>query len=152
VVELGMEDRAWVFDGSVLALFVKTIRETDPQFVYIPHSLDGDREHRLVNEVSREALWIAGSSYWPDLGSPASSVGTILGYEIWQPMTSYQLASDITAVIEKKKNALKRYASQLLIKDWASASLSLNNFRGVTSGKGAFVEVFQVIRVDSVCF
>lgn len=44
---------------------------------------------------------------------------------------------------EKKKEALAVYKSQLSSNDWLDAAISLNRYRGVTSGAGAYAEGFM---------
>lgn len=147
-VELSLEDRAFSLSKNTLNAFVRAFRELSPDIVYIPYSDDGDNEHRLVNQISREALWIAESEYLPKLGIRIAPVKIVLGYEVWKPMPSYQFSVDITSAVKTKKEALRQYKSQLRVKDWARAALSLNNFRGIISGRGEYAEVFQVIRAN----
>ena len=148
IIELSFEDRSHNPQEIVISSLVKAIREVGPELVYIPHFQDGDREHRFVNEVSREALWMSSSNYFPELGERISPVRIILGYEVWNPLQSYQYFRDISGVAKRKRNALKKYKTQLAVKDWAKAALGLNAYRGVTAGNCLYAEVFQVIRID----
>ena len=148
VIELSFEDRVCNPDEDMTRSFVKVLREVSPNLVYIPHSDDGDREHRIVNKVSQEALWISSSDYFPELGKKINSVRFVLGYEVWKPLQRHQYFNNISDVIERKKNALEKYKSQLEIKDWARASLGLNAYRGAIVGDCFYAEVFQVIKID----
>lgn len=148
IIELGLEDRNFQFSSIVLYPLVSAIRKFRPEIIYLPHAEDGDSEHRFVNSVAMEAIWMAASDYLPELGKKAPSVKLILGYEVWQPLRSYSLSVDITACIELKLAAIEAYSSQLRQRNWRDGLLGLSSFRGVVSGKGKYVEVFQVIKVS----
>lgn len=148
VIELSFEDRAYHPGENVTNSLIKVFREVSPSLVYIPHDNEGDREHRFVNKVSQEALWISSSDYFPELGKKINSVSFVLGYEVWEPLQRHQYFNNISDVIEEKKNALEKYKSQLEIKDWVRASLGLNAYRGAIVGDCSYAEVFQVIKID----
>jgi len=144
---LGIQDRSFVPNEQMLHLFVKVIRRWSPTVVYVPHNQEGDEEHKLVSRIAKEALWLAGSPYLPDLGQIISPVRLVLGYEVWTPLEHHQFARDITGVIDQKKKALAAHESQISHKRWDMASMGLNAYRGVTTGEGEFVEVFSVVRL-----
>lgn len=148
IIELNFQDRSFPNPETVVASLISTLRAVRPNIVYIPNINDGDSEHRFVNSVAQEALWISSSDYFPELGNKASAAELILGYEVWRPMEIYQLSVDITKFISLKESAMAIYNSQLQQKNWCDAMLGLNRFRGVVSGKGDYVEVFQVIKVN----
>lgn len=148
IIELNFEDRNLSSSQSILPELVSAIRKIRPNVIYLPHSNDGDSEHRFVNSVGMEAIWIAASDYLPDCGIKMPSVQLILGYEVWQPLNNYNLSVDITACMETKLAAIEAYGSQLKQKDWREGLLGLASFRGVTSGKGKYAEVFQIVKVN----
>lgn len=150
IVELSLEDRGCHLNENAASSLVKVLRNVSPEIVYIPHPNDGDREHRFVNEISREALWISSSDYFPELGKKINAVRVVLGYEVWKPLQNYQYFKDISDVIDIKKSALEKYRSQLKVKDWARASLGLNAYRGAVAGDCSYAEVFQVIKIDKL--
>lgn len=150
IIELSIEDRNYHSGESARGSLVKVLREISPEVVYIPHPNDGDREHKFVSEVSREALWMSSSNYFPEFGNKMDSVRVILGYEVWKPLQNYQYFKDISDVIGIKKSALERYISQLKAKDWVKASLGLNAYRGVVASNCSYAEVFQVIKLDKL--
>ena len=149
IIELNFPDRSFPNQATVLLSFISTLREIRPNIVYLPHINDGDSEHRFVNSIAQEALWMSSSDYLPELGDKASPVELILGYEVWRPMEIYQVSVDITKFMPLKESAMAIYHSQLQQKNWSDAIRSLNRFRGVVSGKGDYVEVFQIIKVSS---
>lgn len=150
VVELSLEDRDYHLNENATGSLVKVLREIAPEVVYIPHSDDGDQEHRFVSGISREAIWMASSSYFPELGKKTNAVRVVLGYEVWRPLQNYQYFEDISGVVDVKKIALEKYKSQLKVKDWVRASLGLNAYRGVVAGDCSYAEVFQVIKIDKL--
>jgi len=147
--ELKFSDRSFAVGQESLYELIKIMRNIgDCDILYIPHKYERDREHRIVNELAREAIWLASSDYLPDLGTKILPPNVILGYEVWSPLSQYQLVVDITPVISCKKNALKAYKTQMQIKNWIDGCIGLNAYRGITTGKGKFVEVFQVQKID----
>jgi len=149
IIELNFEDRNLQNSQVILSPLVSTIRKVRPNIIYLPHPNDGDGEHRFVNAIAIEAIWISSSDYLPELGTKAPFAQLILGYEVWQPMSSYNLSVNITDQMERKLAAIKTYNSQLKQKNWQKGLLGLASFRGVTSSKGEYAEVFQVIKVNS---
>lgn len=148
IIELNFQDRSFPNPESVMLSLISALREIRPNIVYLPNINDGDSEHRFVNSIAQEALWISSSDYFPELGKKAPAAELILGYEVWRPMEIYQLSVDITKFMSVKESAMAIYNSQLQQKNWCDAIRSLNRFRGVISGKGEYVEVFQVIKVN----
>lgn len=148
IIELNFDDRNFQNSPNVLSSLITTIRKVSPDVVYLPHSLDGDSEHRYINVATSEAIWISGSNYLPEFGVKISPVQLILGYEVWHPIGDYNLSVDISSCMDQKLEAINAYGSQLKQKNWHEGLLGLASFRGVTSGKGKYVEVFQVIKVS----
>lgn len=147
IKELNLEDRNLSM-GSALKPLITAIREESPDIIYLPYALDGDLEHRLTSEIGRQAIWMASSDYLPELGLKAGPIKNVFGYEVWRPMATYNLVIDITTAVNIKLAALNRYQSQLKTKDWQDAALGLNRFRGVTSGKGKYAEVYEVLKIN----
>lgn len=150
IIELSFDDRAYYQNEIAISALVKVFRDIRPEILYIPHSTDGDREHRFASEVSREALWLSTSDYFPELGKKIDAVKIVLGYEIWKPIQSSQYLRDISSVIEKKRSALEKYQTQLKVKDWIGASLGLNAYRGISAGNCSYAEVFQVFKINKL--
>lgn len=150
IKELCISDRAFLTENESLCGLIRTLRETGGcDILYLPHQFEGDREHRIVNELTREALWLSSSDYLPEFGEKAKSPSLVLGYEVWTPLPNYMMVTDISSVIHFKKEALRKYSSQLGAKDWIAGCIGLNAYRGVISGKGTFAEAFQIIKVNS---
>lgn len=66
--------------------------------------------------------------------------GVILAYEVWTPLWP-NVVVDISDVAEQKAEAIRLYASQVADRDYVSATLGLNRFRGLPH-RVAFAEAF----------
>jgi LmbE family N-acetylglucosaminyl deacetylase len=123
----------------------------EPNIVYLPHLKEGDFEHRLVSQISQEALWIASSKYFPELGGRYEKrYEAVLFYEIWTPLTSPQYFEDISQFKVKKIEAIKCYSTQLNLMNLAEAILGLNRYRGEMHRGVSFAEAFSVKSVDKI--
>jgi N-acetylglucosamine malate deacetylase 1 len=142
---LQIEPRTLTLTRELTLILVTQLRACRARFVYMPHAGEVDLEHRTTAAAALEALWMAQSPYFPECGPPMPPPELVLGYEVWTPLSSFQLAVDISDTLEEKKKAMNCYRSQALHSDWASAIEGLARYRGVTTGAGAFAEVFQVI-------
>lgn len=117
-------------DPAVAARLRDCFREESPDLVYVPALLDRHSDHvalnQLVARLSKEEGWN----------------GMLYGYEVWSTCTP-NVAVDITAQRDRKAAALACFASQNRSNNWADASLSLNRYRGITTGAGDFAEAFH---------
>jgi N-acetylglucosamine malate deacetylase 1 len=127
--------------------FVQLIRTEKPNALYLPHSADGHKDHQATFQVVTEALGRAQGDSFPEWGGQAWNIETILGYEVWTPLTRFQFVNDITDVIEVKLKALQEHRSQLANVRYDEAVRSLNRFRGVMTEHAAYCECFEVLKV-----
>lgn len=127
--------------------FIQLIRTEKPDVLYLPHSNDGHKDHQQTFAVVTEAAGRAGGNSFPEWGGKAWTIATILGYEVWTPLTRFQYVNDISAVIETKLNALREHRSQLANVQYDDAVRSLNRFRGIMTERGAYCECFEVLKV-----
>jgi len=70
----------------------------------------------------------------------------MLTYEVWTPLSQYNLAVDISDFMQIKLAALREHKSQLAAIAYDEAVQGLNRYRGVTSGAGQYCECFQLIK------
>lgn len=105
------------------------IADYGPEIVYLPSLLDRHNDHIAVNHSLARLHEERGYTF------------TVYAYEVWTTIMP-NLVVDISDTVEKKKEALTKYGSQLLSHDWIEAAVSLNRYRGVTSGAGLFAEAF----------
>lgn len=125
---------------------LSAIRTARPDLALIPHENEQDKDHALLNDVVRECSYLCEGDFLLQEGEDSTSIATILGYEVWTPIQNPALHIDITDLIEKKKQAMKLYASQDY-KDFAEMFEGLNRYRGEVSGVGRFAEAFDVYKI-----
>lgn len=100
-----------------------------PDIVYLPSIFDRHNDHLAVNH------------YLLMLYEKHRYNFTVYAYEVWTAFLP-NLIIDISDTIEKKKEAISCFKSQLTSNNWLDAAVSLNRYRGVTSGKGQYAEGF----------
>ncbi|MGH8902958.1 MAG: PIG-L deacetylase family protein, partial [Egibacteraceae bacterium] len=91
----------------------------DARVVYLPSLLDPHRDHRAAN-TAVAAAGLAVDTY---------------GYEVWSP-GPVDVVLDVTAVYERKEQALRRYATALESVDYVRAARGLAMYRSVAGGLG----------------
>lgn len=106
------------------------IADYKPKIVYIPSLFDRHNDHIAVNHLLTRLF----ERYRFDF--------TVCAYEVWTTLVP-NLIVNISDTIDKKKEALAVYKSQLSSNDWLDAAISLNRYRGVTSGGAAYAEGFM---------
>lgn len=107
------------------------VRNT-PQVIYLPHASEWHPDHRATLPVLRRALQ-AGAVPAP----------TLLTYEVWTPLSEYDLVEDITSAMQSKVRAVRCYRSQLDDFHYDRAVYGLNQYRGALAGSCRYAEVFQ---------
>ena len=103
--------------------------EERPDLIYAPSLYDRHTDHVAVNVL------LARRTRMHALNS------MIYGYEVWSTLTP-NVAVDISAEKDRKTRALACFVTQNRANDWSDAALSLNRYRGVTTGAGAYAEAF----------
>ncbi len=111
-----------------LALLVPRVRDAferlRPDVVYAPHELDQHGDHHTAAVLLRRAL--------AALAAPPPA----FGYEVWSPCQA-DFVVDVSAVHERKMDALRCHASQLLHTDMVRSIGGLNAYRATFLEKGA---------------
>lgn len=128
------------------------LRQERPHYYYFPHNLERHPDHRATAEIALAAILRAESPQC--FGSPyaAWSPRFAFAYEVGTPMPVYNFIEDISTVESQKILALQEHKSQLNNLDYADAVRGLNRFRGVTSQKGKYCEVFQITHCNLKSF
>jgi LmbE family N-acetylglucosaminyl deacetylase len=127
---------------------INLIREVRPEILFVHASSDQFPDHKLIHELVMSAVaGAAGPWYQESIGEPHLA-GTILGYEVWHPLNTYQLSVDITTTVERKLAALRCHRSQIEATHYDEASLGLARYRGVMSFSSTHAEVFEVLRTS----
>ncbi|MEU5793481.1 PIG-L deacetylase family protein [Streptomyces sp. NPDC047813] len=145
-VRLDEPSRDFTLSRRVHLELVRVLREVRPQLVYLPHDNDDDVEHRMVHQLTTEALWMAQSEFFQETGGrPMPAPRLVLGYEVWAPMARFQYAENIDGQIETKVEAMRAYVSQLRHAAWDEGVRGLARYRGTVSAGSGHAEVFQVL-------
>ena len=127
---------------------INLIREVRPDILFVHASSDQFSDHKLIHELVMSAVaGAAGPWYQESIGEPHLA-RTILGYEVWHPLNTYQLSVDITTTVERKLAALRCHRSQIEATHYDEASLGLARYRGVMSFSSTHAEVFEVLRTS----
>lgn len=138
--------RDLVMTRALLLRIVREYRADQPDTLFVPHAGEVDREHVLAHEAALEALWMAQSPYFDELGPPMPAPRQVLTYEVWTPMSRFAVAVDIGDALEHKVAAMKCYASQLRQAAWDEAISGLAAYRGVLAFGRGYAEVFGVVQ------
>jgi LmbE family N-acetylglucosaminyl deacetylase len=108
--------------------------EEKPDVLYVPHPADAHPDHRAALPIVRRAL--RGYST------------RVFGYEVWTPLAEFDEVKDISAVMERKLDAVRRYQSQLGYFQYERGVRGLNEYRGAMAGHCQYAEVFRQLTVD----
>jgi N-acetylglucosamine malate deacetylase 1 len=131
--------REWAIpdDDRALARITAAIRDFNPDAVFVPFFLDDHDDHRRASHI----LAKASAAGLLDLRLP------IWAYQVYTAVLPNVIV-DITATRERKAEAIRRYASQMVMRDWANFALGLNawNSRFLSDRtEAAFAEAFFVL-------
>jgi LmbE family N-acetylglucosaminyl deacetylase len=133
------------FVQEIMEALVSIIRAQQPTMVFLPHEGEDVHDHRQSYQLVMEACKRAAGPWFPACGQPWS-VDTILAYEVWTPLSQYNLAVDISDFMQVKLAALREHKSQLSTIAYDEAVQGLNRYRGITSGVGQYAECFAIIK------
>lgn len=128
------------------------IRQIKPHLVYLPHEGEESFDHQCAFQLIWRALKMAPSNNYPLSGKPWW-VSTVLAYEVWTPLSSYQYGEDVGNQIKKKIKALRCYQSQSFkvkkMSKYIERGEYLAGYRAAMS-IGDYREVFQVLRISTL--
>ncbi len=127
---LGYESKRLLEQSDLPDRLSSIIKNFRPDVVYLPSLFDRHNDHLAVNHL----LGAACGKFRFDF--------TVCAFEVWTALVP-NLIVDITDAVNKKKEALSLFKSQLASNDWIDAAISLNRYRGITSGAGAYAEGFM---------
>jgi LmbE family N-acetylglucosaminyl deacetylase len=94
------------------------VRDWKPEQIFCPFPGDHHRDHQATTAAVAEAIRQTG---WD---------GEVWCYEVWSTLWPNR-AVDISAVVEKKREAIRCYASQVANMSYVEAALGLNRYRGL---------------------
>jgi N-acetylglucosamine malate deacetylase 1 len=104
-----------------------------PEVVYLPHPGEAHPDHQAALPLVRAAL--AQAQRPPELRA----------YEVWTPMERYDWPEDVSAVMERKLQAVRCYRSQLETFRYDDAVEGLGRFRGCLAARCRYAEVFRSV-------
>lgn len=134
---LGFPLRGIPVDAAAVDSFAAAVSEAAPQALFIPFLLDDHDDHRRASDLLRHAV---------DAGKLSGDI-EVWAYQVYTPLPG-NVAVDITAVAERKADAIRGFASQMKIRDWPHWALGLNAFNSrfiATGGRPLYVETFFVL-------
>ena len=105
------EDRMLKTDNKLLKKLLKTIRDSKPDQIIIPHKNESDRDHKILSEILLDCVYLADSNFLLEKSDKPFRIKSILGYEVWTPISLPQLYIDITEFMQIKREAMKLYSS-----------------------------------------
>jgi len=130
IAECGFPDGSLVqHEAAIATRLADELKAFAPTQVLCPFPVDGHADHQAC------ALAFAAAT------SAAGWQGEVLGYELWSPLWA-NVAFDIGSVAEAKAALIGLYASQMADRDYASAVLGLNRYRGLQH-RVDFAEAFH---------
>ena len=90
-------------------------------YVFIPNKYEFHVDHSFLYRKVKKLLRFALKT-------------KIICYEVWSPIPNPDLYLDISDVINKKTELISNYESQIRCNDYATKTISLNNYRGLRAG------------------
>lgn len=148
-VYLDLDDGFMGWTPDLLREFVRLINRYRPSIVYAPHADESHSDHRVAHQLVSDAVPRAGWGAFPTLAERAWAVEEVRYYEMWTPIQRPNLYLDITAHVETKLEAIRQYASQLVMVPYDDGILGLNRFRGATTARYQYAEAFVQWKVTT---
>lgn len=136
------------YTQSGLDTMVDLVRRIRPNRVYLPHSQEAVPDHHTTYGLAIEGIRRAAGPWFQHGELTPWRVDTILGYEVWTPLTSIGHSQDISEYMNLKLDALRMHRTQIESISYDEAVEGLNRYRGVMTGLGTYCECFQLIRAS----
>jgi LmbE family N-acetylglucosaminyl deacetylase len=137
------------YDEANLKKLVEMIRTKQPNTVYVHHRSEGHKDHRTTYQLVTESVGRAGGPFFQECKGEPWTVDTVLAYEFYPPLSEFNYVEDISEFIDKKIAALKKHETQIKGIRYDEAAEGLAKYRGITTGKGKYCEVFRIMRTTN---
>ncbi len=129
---------------------ISILREVRPDTIFTHARSDHFPDHQIVHQLTRASVLGASGPWYPDAGGIPHQVKEIYGYEVWNPISDFQMAWDISSVIDRKIELIRCHQSQINDVDYVGAITGLAKYRGVMSMTGNYAEVFEVLKSGGI--
>lgn len=150
IIFLRNRDGYLEYKEPILKQIVDLIRSKQPHIVYVHHRLDAHEDHRVTSRLVNEAIARASMPIFQECKGQPWSVGTVLAYEVWTPLSEFNYVEEISDFMTIKIAALKKHRSQMEIIRYDEAAEGLAKYRGAMTGKGKHCEVFAVSKITDL--
>ena len=125
---------------DIVTALGKILIDRRPAIIYAPGLTDHHCDHWATNRILRKSLDRLPQSLTRDL--------IIRGYEVWTPLPANRM-TDITEVVQTKRQAIDVFVSQTRLVDYAWTILGLNQYRSMIHLHGhGYAEAFFETTVD----
>ena len=121
----------------LVAPIVALLQKKLPDIIFMPHELDGHRDHKATYEIVKQAVRL--------LKQEGRKVPRVFCYEVWTPLQVITHTESIKNYIDKKLAALQEHASQVSNVNYVSSIEALNRYRGIMRFAGPYAECFREI-------
>lgn len=149
VIFLDAPDGLTSFSKDLKIQMISYLRELQPEIVFTHAKADNFPDHAVVHNLTMASIVASAGPWYPAAGLSPHQIQKVFGYEVWNPISNFQLANDISSVMERKMKALSQHKSQTGDVDYLAAVKGLAKYRAVMSMTGAYAEVFEVLRISS---
>lgn len=145
VVFFACPTRAIATVRDLTTRLAKEIQRIRPDIIAIPHMGESDTDHEAVHRAGREAAFVSESAMLPG-GRPAPPA-TIIGYEVWSPISRPALTIDFDIdVLRRKRVAAEQYVTEAGRLDIGRAIEGLAAYRGTMHSGGPWAEAYTLER------
>jgi len=132
------EDRSLAGSRGAIRQVIDLLNDFRPGLVYCPSPLEIHPDHRAACFLVCDAINSCDREF------------EVAFYEVNQPLSVNTLV-DITRVMDRKREALNAYESQLKERPYDDISLSLNRYRSMTLPEGAtYAEGFSLWQTEII--
>jgi N-acetylglucosamine malate deacetylase 1 len=140
-------DGMTTFSKETKTRLISVLREIRPDIIFTHARSDHCPDHQIVHQLTRASVLGANGPWYPDAGGIPHQATEIYGYEVWNPISDFQMAFDISTVIDRKIELIRCHQSQINDVDYVGAVTGLAKYRGIMSMTGSYAEVFEVLKV-----
>lgn len=130
---LGIEDTHLESNYQIF----KNIEFNNYDYICVPNNLDQHPDHKAVTKHIKRAF----------KEKQINNQIKILMYEVWGTLPLPNFYTDISDIVENKKEIINMYYSQIKHVDYANKITALNEYRGMIVNKKS-VEAYFIINVE----